>query len=193
MVKVDRRIRWHYTTTILRLRIGARLTRHRDCKFHNFARTIVPPSAGPFLPLVVGIGVRTDDMHGSAHRYDCTQFWRCSAAIYRHLLSDRKFGLTHNLLATRVMPSLIPLSISPGYSLDQVQLLALSGWIAEPIDGDARIFVAGKQNDLSSFAAEHPVAGTQICVKMWVGPNSAVCWWKENFKFCCHKTMFTET
>ena len=26
VVKVDRRIRWHYTTTILRLRIGARLT-----------------------------------------------------------------------------------------------------------------------------------------------------------------------
>ena len=63
MVKVDRRIRWHYTTTILRLRIGARLTRYRNCKFHNFARTIsrhadgisrysVPPSAGPLLPLV---------------------------------------------------------------------------------------------------------------------------------------------
>ena len=62
MVKVDRRIRWHYTTTILRLRIGARLTRYRDCKFHNFARTIsrhadgisrysVPPSAGPLLPM----------------------------------------------------------------------------------------------------------------------------------------------
>jgi len=47
-------------------------------------------------------------------------FVRCCAAIYRHLLSDRKFGLTHNLLATKVMPSLIPLSISPGYSLDQV-------------------------------------------------------------------------
>ena len=57
LVKVDRRIRWHYTTTILRLRIGARLTRYRNCKFHNFARTInrhadgisrysVPPSAG---------------------------------------------------------------------------------------------------------------------------------------------------
>ena len=66
MVKVDRRIRWHYTTTILRLRIGARLTRYRDCKFHNFARTIsrhadgisryyVPPSAGPLLPLHVSI------------------------------------------------------------------------------------------------------------------------------------------
>ena len=59
---MDRRIRWHYTTTILRLRIGARLTRYRNCKFHNFARTIsrhadgisrysVPPSAGPLLPL----------------------------------------------------------------------------------------------------------------------------------------------
>jgi len=41
----------------------ARLTRYRNCKFHNFARTIsrhadgisrysVPPSAGPLLPLV---------------------------------------------------------------------------------------------------------------------------------------------
>ena len=69
MVKVDRRIRWHYTTTILRLRIGARLTRYRNCKFHNFARTIsrhadtadgisrysVPPSAGPHLPLVPSV------------------------------------------------------------------------------------------------------------------------------------------
>ena len=64
VVKVDRRIRWHYTTTILRLHIGARLTRYRNCKFHNFARTIsrhadgiswysVPPSAGPLLPLPV--------------------------------------------------------------------------------------------------------------------------------------------
>jgi len=27
---------------------------------------------------------------------------------------------------------------------------------------------------------------------MWVGPNSTVCWWNDNFKFCCHKTMFTQ-
>ena len=65
VIKVDRRIRWHYTTTILRLRIGARLTTYQNCKFHNFARTIsrhadgisrysVPPSAGPLLPLVHG-------------------------------------------------------------------------------------------------------------------------------------------
>ena len=56
----------YYTTTILRLRIGARLTRYRNCKFHNFARTIsrhadgisrysVPPSAGPLLPLYKSI------------------------------------------------------------------------------------------------------------------------------------------
>ena len=62
VVNVDRRIRWHYTTTILRLRIGARLTSYQNCKFHNFAPTIsrhadgisrysVPPSAGPLLPL----------------------------------------------------------------------------------------------------------------------------------------------
>ena len=62
VVKVDRRIRWQYTTTILCLRIGARLTRYRNCKFHNRCLTIsrhadgisrysVPPSAGPLLPL----------------------------------------------------------------------------------------------------------------------------------------------
>ena len=71
MVKVDRRIRWHYTTTILRLRIGARLTRYRNCKFHFFARTIsrhadgisrysVPPSAGPLLPCT---SVPVDRLH----------------------------------------------------------------------------------------------------------------------------------
>ena len=69
VIKVDRKIRWHYTTTILRLRIGARLTTYQNCKFHNFARTIsrhadgisrysVPPSAGPLLPLVQGWGWR---------------------------------------------------------------------------------------------------------------------------------------
>jgi len=63
VVKVDRRIGWHYTTTILCLRIGARLTRYQNCKFHNFASTIsrhadgisrysVSPSAGPLLPLL---------------------------------------------------------------------------------------------------------------------------------------------
>jgi len=40
-------------------------------------------------------------------------------AIYQHLLSDRKFGLTHNLLATKVMPTLIPLTVAPGLNIDQ--------------------------------------------------------------------------
>ena len=54
----------HYT--ILRLRIGERLTRYRNCKFQNFARTIsrhadgisryfVPTSAGPLLGLPLHI------------------------------------------------------------------------------------------------------------------------------------------
>ena len=51
-----------------------------------------------------------------------------------------------------------------------------------------------------SFAADcAPVdgdcggGGVDICVQMWVGPNSTVCWWNENVEFCCHRTMFTET
>jgi len=78
VVKVDRRIRWHYTTTILRLRIGAPLTRYRNCKFHNFARTIsrqvdgisrysVPPSAGPLLPLAT---FTFDAVHTSSIKYN---------------------------------------------------------------------------------------------------------------------------
>ena len=76
VVKVDRMITWHYTTTILRLRIGARLTRYRNCKFHNFARTIsrhadgisrysVPPSAGPLLPLRMWYDKRPTQTQGN--------------------------------------------------------------------------------------------------------------------------------
>jgi len=46
----------------------------------------------------------------------------CSA-IYRHLLSDKKYGLTHNLLATKIMPTLIPLAVCPGLSIDQVSII----------------------------------------------------------------------
>lgn len=44
-------------------------------------------------------------------------------AIYKHLLSDRKFGLTYNLLATKVMPTLIPLTVCPGLSISQFNSL----------------------------------------------------------------------
>ncbi|KAK3783165.1 hypothetical protein RRG08_046959 [Elysia crispata] len=43
----------------------------------------------------------------------------CVVGIYKHMLSDKKFGLTHNLIATKVMPSLIPHTVNPGLSMEQ--------------------------------------------------------------------------
>jgi len=49
VVKVDRRIRWHYTTTILRLRIGARLTAHfYPCKLTLSAGTLMASAGTPY-------------------------------------------------------------------------------------------------------------------------------------------------
>lgn len=42
--------------------------------------------------------------------------------IYKHMLSDKKFGLTHNLIATKVMPNLIPHTVNPGLNMEQVKL-----------------------------------------------------------------------
>ncbi|XP_022258861.1 SCY1-like protein 2 isoform X1 [Limulus polyphemus] len=39
--------------------------------------------------------------------------------IYKHMLGDKRYGLTVNLLATKVMPALIPVVVSPGLKLDQ--------------------------------------------------------------------------
>ena len=44
------------------------------------------------------------------------------AGIYKHMLSDKKFGLTHNLIASKVMPPLIPCTVSPGLDMEQVTL-----------------------------------------------------------------------
>jgi len=103
VVKVERRIRWHYTTTILRLRIGARLTRYRNCKFHNFARTIsrhadgisqysVPPSAGPLLPLNRG---KRCVLPWYLSRL-CSDFLRCSIQLLlfsNHIYRINRLGL----------------------------------------------------------------------------------------------------
>ncbi|KAL4235553.1 hypothetical protein ACF0H5_003949 [Mactra antiquata] len=43
--------------------------------------------------------------------------------IYKHLMSDKKFGLTHNLIATKVMPPLIPQTVNPGLSMEQFSAL----------------------------------------------------------------------
>lgn len=49
-----------------------------------------------------------------------TDYVICISGIYKHLLSDKKFGLTHNLIATKVMPPLIPQTVNPGLSMEQV-------------------------------------------------------------------------
>ena len=46
--------------------------------------------------------------------------------IYKHMLSDKKFGLTHNLLATKVMPPLIPHTVNPGLSMEKVRMLPIA-------------------------------------------------------------------
>ncbi|XP_064607095.1 SCY1-like protein 2 [Liolophura sinensis] len=44
-------------------------------------------------------------------------------SIYKHMLSDKKFGLTHNLIATKVMPPLIPHTVNPGLSMEKFSAL----------------------------------------------------------------------
>ncbi|KAG8227409.1 hypothetical protein J437_LFUL000418 [Ladona fulva] len=43
--------------------------------------------------------------------------------IYRIMLSDKKYGLSVNLMATRVMPSLIPQTVNPSLNLEQFTIL----------------------------------------------------------------------
>ncbi|XP_031640158.1 SCY1-like protein 2 isoform X1 [Contarinia nasturtii] len=43
--------------------------------------------------------------------------------IYRIMLSDKKYGLSVNLMATRVMPSLLPQTVNPSLNLEQFTIL----------------------------------------------------------------------
>ncbi|XP_046681827.1 SCY1-like protein 2 [Homalodisca vitripennis] len=43
--------------------------------------------------------------------------------IYRLMLSDKKYGLSVNLMATRVMPSLLPQTVNPSLNLEQFTIL----------------------------------------------------------------------
>lgn len=45
------------------------------------------------------------------------------ADIYRIMLSDKKYGLSVNMMATRVMPSLIPQTVNPSLNLEQFMIL----------------------------------------------------------------------
>ncbi|CAL1271739.1 unnamed protein product [Larinioides sclopetarius] len=56
--------------------------------------------------------------------------------IYKHMLGEKKYGLTVNLLATKVMPALIPVVVSPGLKLDQ--FTSLVELLREMLDHVAR-------------------------------------------------------
>ncbi|XP_024084820.1 SCY1-like protein 2 isoform X2 [Cimex lectularius] len=43
--------------------------------------------------------------------------------IYRQMLSDKKYGLSVNVMATRVMPSLLPQTVNPALNLEQFTVL----------------------------------------------------------------------
>ncbi|XP_065171886.1 SCY1-like protein 2 isoform X3 [Atheta coriaria] len=43
--------------------------------------------------------------------------------IYRLMLSDKKYGLSVNLMATKVMPSLLPQTVNPSLNLEQFTML----------------------------------------------------------------------
>jgi len=45
------------------------------------------------------------------------------AGIYRMMLSDKKYGLTVNLIATHVMPSLVPHTVNSLLNLETFTLL----------------------------------------------------------------------
>ncbi|XP_074643390.1 SCY1-like protein 2 [Tubulanus polymorphus] len=51
--------------------------------------------------------------------YQDTEILMAVIGIYKHMLSDKKFGLTHNLIASKVMPPLIPCTVSPGLNMEQ--------------------------------------------------------------------------
>ncbi|GFV90219.1 transposable element Tcb2 transposase [Trichonephila clavipes] len=50
--------------------------------------------------------------------------------IYKFMLGDKRYGLTVNLLASKVMPSLIPVVVSPSLKLDQHRTARLQ-WCRE--------------------------------------------------------------
>lgn len=43
--------------------------------------------------------------------------------IYRIMLSDKKYGLSVNMMATRVLPSLVPQTVNPSLNLEQFMIL----------------------------------------------------------------------
>lgn len=57
-----------------------------------------------------------------------------SLDIYRIMLSDKKYGLSVNVMATRVMPSLLPQTVNPSLNLEQFMILLEVSLINESIN-----------------------------------------------------------
>ncbi|CAH1775961.1 unnamed protein product [Owenia fusiformis] len=71
--------------------------------------------------------------------YQDTEVLMAVIGIYKHMLSDKKFGLTHNLIATKVMPPLIPYTVHPGLTMEQFsQLIELLQEMLSIIDKQRR-------------------------------------------------------
>ncbi|XP_014662009.1 PREDICTED: SCY1-like protein 2 [Priapulus caudatus] len=43
--------------------------------------------------------------------------------IYRHMMCDKRFGMTHSLLASKVMPTLLPYTINPSLRVEEFSAL----------------------------------------------------------------------
>ena len=52
------------------------------------------------------------------HSYNTTIYSRLLAEMYRVMLSDKKYGLTVAVLATRVLPVLLPQLVNPQLDLE---------------------------------------------------------------------------
>ena len=67
----------------------------------------------------------------------CVVGW--CVAMYRRMISDRKYGLTYSLMASKVLPVLIPHSVNPALNTHQVvlnrlciyQLTVVQHWTVE--------------------------------------------------------------
>lgn len=53
----------------------------------------------------------------------CVSAFSVCLDIYRIMLSDKKYGLSVNIMATRVMPSLLPQTVNPSLNLEQFTIL----------------------------------------------------------------------
>lgn len=67
------------------------------------------------------------------------------------MLGDKRYGLTVNLLATKVMPSLIPVVVSPALKLDQVNMFLCKFYSLQQTSGTEILKLFPAFNEISCF------------------------------------------